>query len=167
MNEQHFLKPKQIRRIVEEVAAERRRSNLAGDRFQAEYLQPKLRLMEKRAEVESLRNMLAKAEQELLAVEEEGSSTDRFKTAIEKAQTVLRGLAHRAVAIVKNQLTIQKIGRVLHHSKLPQAIKDELRLHVRTIEVVRGVETFEYQELPPRRERRRLEVECGEGCGTD
>jgi hypothetical protein len=52
------------------------------------------------------------------------------------------------LAIVKNQLTIQKIGRVLHHSKLPQAIKDELRLHVRAIEVVRGVETFEYQELP-------------------
>jgi hypothetical protein len=122
--------------------------NAASDAFSNEYLQPNVRLVEKRAEVEYLSNALAKAEQELTAIEAEGSSTDRFKTAIEKAQTVLRGLAHRAVAIVKNQLQLQKIGRVLHHNKLPTALKDELSLHVRTIDVLRGVETFQYQDLP-------------------
>jgi hypothetical protein len=215
MSEQNFLKPKQIRRIVEEVAAERPGStlgytqaeqdsvstdpeayergtafnpvfiyppenpapveppkqpefkpetdataffadaaaaidelNAAEEKFQAEYLQPNVPLVEKRAELEYLRNALRKAEQELAEIEEEGSSTDRFKAAIERAQTELRGLWNRAVAIVGYQVQLAKLGRVLHHSKLPPTIKDEIRLHVRTAEVVKGVETFQYQELP-------------------
>jgi hypothetical protein len=154
MSEQHYLKPKQVRKLVEEVARERRGStlgytpaeqaavstdpesyergnafnpvfiyppenpepvepskqpefkpetdatqffqdaataidelNAAGERFQAEYLQTNVRLVEKRAEVEYLRNALRKSEQELAEIEEEGSSTDKFKRAIERAQT--------------------------------------------------------------------------------
>jgi hypothetical protein len=215
MSEQHYLKPKQVRKLVEEVARERRGSTLgytpaeqaavstdpesyergnafnpvfiyppenpepvelpkvpdfkpetdatalfadaaaaietlneASEKFGQEYGQPNVRLIEARAEADYLRNALAKAQQQLAEIEAEGDSTDRFKTAIEKAQTLLRGLAHRAVAIVKNQLQLQKIGRVLHHNNLPTALKDELSLHVRTIEVLRGVETFQYQDLP-------------------
>jgi len=122
--------------------------NSAGEQFQAEYLQPNVRLVEKRAEVEYLRNALAKADQELAAIEAEGSSTDKFKSAIERAQTVLRGLYHRATGIVRNQLQLQKIGRILHHNKLPESIKDEIRLHIRNVDVLKGVSTFEYQDIP-------------------
>lgn len=215
MSEQHYLKPKQVRKLVEEVARERRGSTLgytpaeqaavstdsesyergnafnpvfiyppensepvepskqpefkpetdatqffqdaaaaidalneAGEKFQAQYLQPNVLLVEKRAEVESLRNMLAKAQQELVEIEAEGSSVDRYTAKIHAAQTVLRGLRQRAVAIVKNQLQLQKLGRVLHFSKLTTALKDELSLHARTEEVIKGVSTFEFQELP-------------------
>ena len=135
-------------RFFKDAAAAIDELNSAGERFQAEYLQPNTRLFEKRAEVESLRNMLRKAEQELAEIEAEGSSTDRFKRAIETAQTVLRGLSQRAVSIVKNQLLLQKLGRVLHFSKLTPAIKDELALHARTSDVLRGVNDFQHQELP-------------------
>jgi hypothetical protein len=215
MQEQHFLKPKQIRRIVEEVAAERRGStlgygqteldaiptdtsedahlrgttlnavildeyqpklevpkviqfkpevdatqffqdaagaietlNAASENFGQEYGQPNVRLIEARAEVDYLRNALAKAQQQLAEIEAEGDSTNRFKTAIEKAQTTLRGLYHRATGIVRNQLQLQKIGRILHHNKLPESIKDEIRLHIRNVDVLKGVSTFEYQDLP-------------------
>jgi hypothetical protein len=191
MSDQHYLKPKQIRRIVEQVAAERRRSNLgytqaeqdavstdpeayergtafnpifiyppenpesvelpkvpdfkpetdataffadvataidelnaASEKFGQEYLQSNVRLIEARAEVDYLRNALAKAEQQLAEIEAEGDSTDRFKTAIEKAQTVLRGLAHRAVAIVKNQLQPERVFLWVSAIMLRQSCRD-------------------------------------------
>jgi hypothetical protein len=123
--------------------------NAAGEKFQAEYLQPNTRLLDARAKVEELKNALREAEQELAEIEAEGSSTDRFQRSIETAQTILRGLSQRAVAIVKNQLQIQKLGRVLHQERLTASIKDELNLHVRPAEILTGVDTFQLApELP-------------------
>jgi hypothetical protein len=122
--------------------------NSASEKFGHEYGQANVRLIEARAEVDYLCNALAKAQRQLAEIEAEGDSTDRSKTAIERAQAALRGLWNRAVAIVGHQLQLQKIGQVLHKNKLPESIKDEIRLHIRTSDVVRGVSTFEYQDLP-------------------
>jgi hypothetical protein len=48
---------------------------------------------------------------------------------------------------VNHQLQLQKIGRVLHHNQLPASIKDEIKLHARTIDIIKGVET-QHKELP-------------------
>ena len=121
---------KQDINIVEVIDVELNALEAGAIDFQETHLKPNEPLVQKRDEVDRLRNELAMAEARLAEIEARGSSVDRLFWSVSNAEAALNGLVRAAEAEALNKLIVAKFGWLAPRHKITPATLKELNLDI-------------------------------------
>jgi hypothetical protein len=98
--------------------------------FHETHLKPNTELIQKRADVDRLRNELSTAEARLAEIEARGSSVDRLYAAVTRAESALNGMVRAAEAEALNKLIVAKFGWLAPRHKITPETLKELNLDI-------------------------------------